>query len=784
MAMNAHHPSSQTSPLRRSALSLAISSLTSILIATSQPALAQSNAPDRDGEGADLPLEEVLVTATRREMKLMEVPQSIAALTNEFLESSGFDNLSEFAGQVPGLNFTERGPGRTSITIRGVSADPGTSSVSTVGIYIDDVAITNDDQNAQPDFKTFDVQRVEVLRGPQGTLYGEGAMGGVVRYITNKADPTKFDAAVDFSGASIEGGETGTALNAMLNIPVIENKLALRLVGLYRDQGGYIDNPVIGAEDFNSAEILGGGAIATWYASEDLTLEAMAITNRIDVDGDNITRGGDKDEFVAPALNPREDDYDLYSFTLNWSLPGARLTSVTGFSRRESSAITVDSDAALFGFVIPAASIFSDVVPQSSIFVFEEENENFTQEIRLVSTTDDPLQWTAGLWYRDGDFENISVRTTEPVLTFGGTGDYSAFGIPLVLGPNPLGGTPGEPIPDGFSRDPQTAGFENTAVFGEVSYQLTEQLQILLGARWFEETRTALAPLGTGGLNQTFQTLNTVFGIPNEGTDDEFEIDTITPKATLSYQPNDETLWYMSYATGVRSGGRNNTVGEVRGNECEQYYDEDTTNNFELGGKFQFAGGKVNLEASAFHIDWQDLQVLFFDPVTFSSCVDNAGSATSRGFEATLTALLADGLTVSIGGNYIEAELDESIPGADAPGAVISSGTQLPNVPEYKIGASVQYEWPLFAQWNGYFNANISAVGDSRAALEPGLRGDLQQPSYEITNARIGIQNARYGAYLFVTNLMDEYAVLADDTFGGIHRNQPRTIGLNLRAEL
>ncbi len=727
-------------------------------------------------------LDEIVVTATRREVNLLDVPQSIGVLTEEFLTDTGLDSLSEFAGQVAGLNFTERGPGQTSMSIRGVSADPGTRSVSTVGVYFDDVAITSDNQNAQADVRSFDLARVEILRGPQGTLYGEGAVGGVVRYITNKANTSEMEGAFELTAGSIRGGDNSTAINAMINVPLVEDKLAFRVVGMRRDLGGYIDNPMMGVENFNSSEITGGRASMVWNATEELSVEAMAIINRIDVDGDNITRGGSETEFVASALNPRKDDYDLYSLTLHYDTPNYSLTSVSGYNIRESSATTVESDIALMFFIQPFSAFFSDVVPTESTFVLNEENKNFTQEIRLVSHTDSPLQWTAGLWYRDGDFEDISNRMTDPGLTYGGTGDLTPFGVPFSLGPNPLGGTPGGLIPGEFEQNPSTATFENKAVFGEVSYDISEHFQFLVGGRYFKETRGDKAPLGTGGFNEALQLLNTLTGAPNEPTDDEFSITEFTPKVTLTYRSDGGTMSYLTYGEGVRSGGRNGEASVVLGTNCREFYDADRTANFEVGLKTASRSGRMSLEAAAYHIDWQDLQVLIFDADTFNSCVENVGGAHSNGLEVAFSALVTDSITVGLSGTWIEAELDVDLRGADSSSAVIAKGTRLPNVPEYKLGGWLQYEWPLFSGWMGSANVNVSVVGDSSAALEPGVRGDLKQPSYTLGNLSLGMAKDQYEIQLYVNNVADEFAVFADDTFGGIHRNQPRTAGIRLRA--
>lgn len=760
---------------------------TAMLMYNMLPAAQAQSTADADA----LALEEVIVTATRRDERLLDIPQAVSALREAVLRDGGFDSLSDFAGQVPSLNFTERGPGKTSINIRGVSADPGTASVSTVGIYVDDTPITNDTQDSQAYVSTFDMQQVEVLRGPQGTLYGEGAMGGVIRYISNKPSTNGVSGQLDLSAASIRGGDEDYAVQAALNIPLAD-QLALRAVGFLRREGGYIDNPVIGEDNFNSADISGGRISLRYTPTERLALTAMAMINRIDVDGDNITRGGGENEFLAEVLNPRSDDYDLYSLTLNYDFDAFQLTSVSSYSERDASLFTVDSDIAIAGFVAPFQAIFSDDPVNSSIFQQIEHNESFSQEIRLVSNTDGRLDWTAGVWYRDADFTDQFSRLTTPAPTYGGAGDISfLLGLPpgsIAIGPNPLGGELGSIIPGNFSTDRNTASFENIAAFGELSIDLGERFEVLLGGRWFEEKRSQFSPVGTGGQNDISDVIATLSGRPTAvPTDQEFTISTFTPKLTASYRPaGDDTLLYFTYATGVRSGGRNDTsvVGLTpRGRECQEFYNEDKTANFELGAKSSLLGGRVSLQGAAFYTDWKDLQVLFFDALTFNSCVDNAASAHTAGLEVELAAQLTDRLSVSLGGTYIEAELDEDIPGGDSATAVIAKGTDLPNVADYKIGAALRYERPAFANWNAVFAANFNAVGKSVAALEPGVRGNLEQPAYQILNARIGLESDRASAFLTMDNVTDEYAVLADDTFGGIHRNKPRTIGLKLHME-
>ncbi len=712
-------------------------------------------------------LDEIIVTANRKVQRLMEVPQSITALTGTNLEELGADNFSDYARFVPGLDFVEFAPGLTRMTIRGVSAEVGASTVS---YYIDEISITAGDQGAQADFKMFDVERVEVLRGPQGTLYGEGSMGGTIKVITKKPDSTKFEGAMDATAGTITGGAEDYSISGMLNVPVFEDKLAVRAVGLYRKSGGWIDNIFPGAEqeDTNSAETYAARVSVRLQATEDLTVTAMGIFNRLDTDNNNVVNQ-DEDLFLS-NVNPRSDDYDLYSLTVDYDFDNVTFTSATSYATRDTAVRFTDSQAALDFFNGGFLSFITGGeynITQSLVFI-AAESESFTQEFRLVSDNDSRLNWTLGGFYRDAEVTGSVFRVTTPDFTFG-TG-------------NLIGATPGDVVPGGIFTSETTTEVENYAIFGEATYEMTDKLDLTVGLRWFQE-KQHITDSTSGAF--VFNPGTGSFLLPD--TLDDNKVDDFTPKATISYTASENTMMFFTVSRGYRSGGVN-LLAQVLP-QAQNRFEPDTTLNYELGTKLTLADGTVTVIAAAYYIDWTDLQITDFDQTLGVGFISNAGSAHTGGFEMEITAKPNDNLTISLSGNISEAILDSDVPGANfaVDGSVIPSGSRLPNVPNYKFAGSIQYIYPINDDLNLVLHADASIVGQSFSRLEAGVNeavglGDSVQPAYGIGNLRAGVEGDNWSATLFVENVWDEFAALGDDNFGGFHRNKPRTIGINVKT--
>lgn len=731
------------------------------------PAAAQAAMPMTKASAASM-FEEVVVTATRRNERLMEVPQSITALTSKTLADLGADAFSGYARHVPSLDFVEFSPGQTRITVRGVSAEEG---VATTSYYIDEIAVTSPGQNAQPDVRLFDIERVEVLRGPQGTLYGEGSMGGTIRVITKKPNPNQFEGEVYLSGATIKGGSEDYAANAMLNIPLVEDKAALRAVGLYRKQGGWIDNVFPGAEekDTNSAESYTGRLSLLLRPTEDFTITGMAIFNRLDTDNNNVTNMGH--DLSLPALNPRSDDYDLYNVTVNYDFGFATLTSASSYAKRDASRRFTDSQAALdffnvfFTFVYPITG-GAYTIDQSLVFL-DDGGDSFTEEVRLVSNSEGRLKWTLGGFYRDSDSSSSVYRVTTPAFVFGPG--------------NGVGGTVGEEVPGGIFTSASESTTKSLAFFGEATYAITPEVDFTAGIRWFQE-KTDLLSATSGAF--VFNPMTGSFVLPD--ILDDAKSDDFTPKASIAYHPNNNTLVYFTVARGYRSGGANLLSDVIPA--AQNRFKPDTTINYELGGKFTLLDGKVTLIGALYYIDWKDLQIFDFDATFGLGYISNAGKAHSQGIELEIVTRPTDRLTLTFAGNLTEAELDVDIPGANyaIDGSIIEKGSRLPNVPKYKFGAIAEYVFPINASLNGVIIGDVALVGDSYSRMEAGVNealglGNSHQRSYGIGNMRAGVQAENWAFQVFVTNIWNEFADLGDDNFGGFHRNQPRTIGADFR---
>ncbi len=663
-----------------------------------------------------LSLEEIVVTATRRSVNVQDLAMSVRALSYRQLQEIGADDFADYVNLVPGLNYSERGPGESRIIIRGVASNTG---VSTVGLYLDELPVQ--DQGRNPDSKLFDVERIEVLRGPQGTLYGEGAMGGAIRIITNKADPSGFDAAADVSLYGVKGGGTSYALNGMVNIPLVENKLAVRVVGLYRDEAGYVDNVMLDQEDVNTNETTGARVTARLLATEDLTVTALFNYNKVETGGlFGIDPELDDLQQARVLEEPLDDSYNQYGLTIEYAFPWADLTSATSYFTRDVAFVR---NAGGFAYVDVAA-----------------DDEIFAQEVRLVSSTESRFQWIAGLFYKESRYKQ------------------TAFFIDPTF-PEFLGG----PV---LVEDESSSKTEQMAVFGEVSYRLTDKLEATAGLRLFREKLSGRTI--TSGIPLIFP--NGPEDISNKGDND-----VVTPKFALSYDVSDDVLAYAIISKGYRQGGFN-PPAELTGGAPETF-EPDYTWNYELGAKTSWLDNRLVINAAIYYIDWKNLQVIpAFNPFQLRY-VDNVGAAHSTGGELEIIARPLQGFEISASGNLTYAEIDVDT-------ELGPEGSRLPRVPRHTFAVSASYEWPLTDNLNGTIRGSIQEVGKSYSQLDNDPVS--LAPSYQTGDLRMGVEADNWSAHLYVKNIWDERGITeADLLASGLYTIiQPRVIGLNLRARM
>jgi iron complex outermembrane receptor protein len=674
-------------------------------------AFTSSSVVAQEEEAGAKVLEEVIVTALKREQSLMETPIAVSAFTGDWLEEIGASDLADFLQSAPGTSIVDSSNGDQSISIRGISSLYGDSPV---GYYLDEVPFNFIGIPLVPDVRTFDLERVEVLRGPQGTLYGSSSLGGTVRILTRDPVFNEFQGKLDLTGSNTHDGGSNYGVKAAINLPLVDDRLALRLVGTTEDYSGWLDDPTTGAKDVNDRDIQTLRAKLLWAPTDAVQLVLGAWAYRSDAGAGAI--GNDDGEYVnsvfpgSGLLTPTAIDYDLYS---------ALLTINTQYFDVVSSTSYLDFEYLLGG----AFTVFRPA-------------DTFAQEIRFTSNTEGRWQWTAGAFYRD--------------LT-------TAFAFELPP----------------FPASTQDTSSESWAVFGELSYAFTEELEGTVGLRQFEDTRDRYDTVVVGELIEI-----------------EFEekYSKTSPRFNLAWTPSENAMFYANIAQGFRSGqlqpGISLYISDLVGIDIPTGAGPETAWSYELGSKTTFADGRMALETAVYYLDWQDLQtVISIIPGALGALV-NAGEAGAIGLDFSLTALVTDGLEVGVSGNINDSEYKETI--TDVGGIVVEDGQQIQGFPARTLTGFANYGWDIgHNDWRGVSMFRIDHTSERTLNF-----GSVTTESDSITQAsfRIGVEAGKWGAYLFADNLFDEDGKLdgpgiTPATSDLATRLRPRTIGLNLRYD-
>ena len=709
-------------------------------------------------------IEEIVVTALRREQSLQDTAATVSAITGENLENMGATGFTEYARSIPGLSFIDRGLGQTQITIRGVTTEAvrqdAPKAKESVGVYIDEVPVSSARNALDPNL--FDVERVEVLRGPQGTLYGSGSLAGTVLVITNKPNPDAYDAKVNATIASQDEGDENYALDGMVNIPVVEGQSALRIVGYYHDTSGFIDNIAMSEENVDHARMWGVRVAYSHQFTDKFGALAKVLYQDLERGGLRYATGNsatndpryDVDEFEqwAPSRQPVIDEFAIYNLELNYDFEWASLLSSTSYLDRQHEDhvdVTYITEA-FFGVQIPAPAVDAPSV------------ESFVQEFRLNSAGDGPLNWVVGAYYNSLDKNNFETVTA--------SGFDDATGLP-----SSLFGAP----PDTLLTIILDLEEEQTAVYGEIGYALTDQWTATVGARWFDvtqDTRTYWDGLFNGGVGVFI------------GQADESDVH---PKFQISYQATDDAFLYAVASKGFRLGGTNDPVPEdLCGEDLAELglsttppsYDSETAWSYELGAKTSWLDQRLTVNATVYQIDWEKIQGTRNLACAYPF-VENGGEAQSRGVELELVSRPTPNLEFSLSGSYSRAELTEDFVALGVP-----NGTTLPWAPEWSSYGAVTYHFPQRGEYGFYVRADMSHTGSRWNDLNHQSRGAKELSSYTLVNVRGGVETAKWRVELFATNLNNERAELTYDQnlagFNRIYLNRPRAIGLTVHARM
>jgi outer membrane receptor protein involved in Fe transport len=758
---------------------------------------ATAPSPAVDTAGGNQ-LEEVVVTAEKRDSTVLKTAISVTAITGEQLLERGITTVEEVATQTPGISMRSGGPGQTEYEMRGLASSGGSSP--TVGFYLDEMVLTppagSFNGKVVIDPGLFDLNRVEVLRGPQGTLYGAGSMGGTIKLVTNQPKLDQFDGAVETTLSNTQGGSRNPSGSVMLNIPLIDDRLALRIVGTESYTSGWIDRIVVqpfplptntgcapttfygcGRGDLSSGKAVddlknvnwerlqSGRAALLIKATEALSITATAMYQRITMGGfsqfDDPPGIGSTLAHYQPFNQPEPftDTFRAYNVVANYDAGFANLTSSTAYWSREAQLLQ-DASEQLQSLYFLGTFYPNIAVPENDF------SRQFSEELRLTSNGSGPLRWLVGAYWSKFKSEVIEPFGS-PALCYLSTGGCAAN-------------------PDGWLYNADNPfHVSQYSMFGEGTYAITDTLKATVGLRWFKYSTNATIfenGIETATANATPTTA--VVSTSASG---------FNPKATLAYAPVEDLNIYATAAKGFRPGGINLPVPLVGPTSClpslqvngltsaPVEYGPDSVWNYELGEKARLKDGRLTVNADVYYIRWTGIQQAIPLPSCGYTYTNNAGVARSYGPELEISAKLTRDLTLTVNGAHTSATIVQTYANTGLP-----SGTPILNIPRYTESTSLTYEHPISGKLQFMARVDNSYVGpttDVNYAI-------VQLPPYNLVNGRIGARSPSWSGYIFLdnaTNRIAEYS--ANNTtitgaFPGLTRistNQPRTVGLTVR---
>ncbi|WP_300974015.1 TonB-dependent receptor [Sphingomonas sp. LHG3406-1] len=798
---------------------------------TSQEQQAQavsSTVSDPTPDADERSLGDIIVTATKRASTVQDVPFSINAQTQEDIQRANAGTIEDISRNVAGLQVQNLGPGQSQVSVRGVSAgqivrdQPGVKEQ--VGVYLDESVVSL--SLFTPDFDLFDLNRVETLRGPQGTLFGSGSVGGTIRYITNQPQLGRMEGLVEANLNSLSGGGSGGHVKGAVNLP-LGDKVAIRAVGYRTNFAGFVDavGPA-GGEDINDGDRTGLRVSLLWQPVEAVKVTPRAVYQVIEADGFNRQEIFNlySNVFTSPGriyderqqyllLRERfKDRTRLFDLTASADFGGVELTSVTSYIKRD---ILVSRDAsALTGSVSVDLGFPTAAVNLPSNLRDNTDLKQWSQEVRLSSTDSGPLQWVLGGFISKVD-RVYAQRLPTPGYDAATNAWFAANCAAdptdcLVDNPAPTPDVPvtAADIANGFpANSPYNADLpydiKQKAVFGEASYDLG-QVKVTVGGRYydFSESRDFIS----GGL----------FANGDRRIGDKTKSNGFSPRAIVTWEPNRNLSVNVQAAKGFRLGGVNDPLNIPLCNDQDealfggfQNYDDESLWNYEAGVKY--SKGPVTFNTAAFYTDIKNLQVTLDAGSCSSRVVFNVDKAHTKGVEAEFNLRPLAGLDLGFAGSLVQAEFDTTLPGALAAATGIRDGNRLPSVPKYQFAVSASYGTRLTDNGDFFVSASWQRVGNrytQPADQENNPRSfvsglpfngatgtgatvvDLKLPAYSLVNLSAGVDfDSGLGIQLYANNLFDENALLSfDRERGGRARlgyniGRPREIGITLRQK-
>lgn len=722
----------------------------------------QSSAPKPAVDSAGL--EEVVVTANKRSENVQVVPASISVQAGDLLLDRHQEQLSDYANNVPGLNVGNLGKaGLASVNLRGIAS---VSNSASVGTYVDEVPLGSSSRFGNPanqiaDVLPYDMDRLEILRGPQGTLYGAGSMGGLIKYVLKSADTKEFSARLGGDFGSVDGaGQSYYSLRGAVNVPIVTDKLGLRVSAYDKHTPGYIDNIRPGApnaKDSNRQTQRGGRAALLWQPTDSVSVKLAALisfnealdggtvsyqgfTPVVTTDGSAIgTVSAPYGDLVQRHAFPQQfrANVGVYTATINWDTGPFEIVSASGWSNQRTYT-TVDQTTAIAGIpILPPGTLLGGYT--------NTKIEKFTQELRLVSPQDQTFEWMIGGFYTDED-----VSLAGPLTAY--TPTYQPFIDPLLA-----------------NNDKST--YEETAFFVNGTWNLSDKFDISAGARhannkqFFQSNPSG--PLG---------------GPPQLAPNSSDSVNTWSLAAR--YQFSTDAMLYGRIATGYRAGGRNNAGISTTG-VIPPAVDSDTLTSYEIGLKSEYPEHRALLNVTAFFINWEDIQLNSTQGGT--TLLTNGGKAESKGLELTGSISPVDGLSLGINAAYTDSKLKTT-----SAGAFFLTGYQLPGVPKTSFSLTADYDWAVMGDWQAHVGGALRQVDKvwlTGVQLAGRAAPAIEAPSYTLVNLNASLAHGRVTYKAYANNVGNKRAIqgglqlinLANQPQqGDFWIVQPRTIGVGV----
>jgi outer membrane receptor protein involved in Fe transport len=746
----------------------------------SLPAFAQT------AEVAPEAATDIIVTASRREQNIIDVPLSVTAISGDTLNRRGLTQIESFTSEVPGLSIENTGRIGVRIILRGQNAGGAGATVATM---FDDVVLSSASALSRgsvvtPNLDLYDIERIEVLRGPQGTLYGATAQGGLLKYVSRRPDLDSFGGTAEVGLENVRWGETGYSIKGAVNVPIIGERLALRVVGYYNDVPGFVNNPLLDLDAVNGGEMYGGRAALLFQATDALSIRLTAAKQKDSYGSEGVTQlvgaplvanSETPDSFRIVSGRPVENlqyagnsegDFEFYNGVIEYDFGGALLTSSTSYSKGKR-AFFIDGSNSPAGPGLTLAGAVGGLFGEPIVALVDQENsyKKFNQEVRLGSQGDSRLTWQIGAFYSKEDVlfdQNFETRAAADT-------SRSVVVLPFIPGIGGLG--LGGSITDG--------SYEEISGFGEVTFKATDRFELSVGGRYSsidqDADYTTFAGLFTGLTDVTYPQF--------ESSESKF-----TYSVAPLFRVTEEVSIYGRLATGYRPGGPLTTPGA--GTLFPASFKPDSTTNYEVGVKGSVLSGTLAFDVAFYRIDWKDVQIItpYENPTTgqLFFVTGNGGEARSQGVEWSFGGSPFRGLDIRWVGAITDAELRD-----DAPGLGGLAGDRLPYVPELTSSVSVDYSTDLTAGVSGNMGATWSHVGSQSGDFSstPILSNNPRLPAYDTFDLRAGMAFDRFRLDLIARNVTDEQGLVTYRSAGGYNGQtgtgviiQPRTFLARLSA--